>query len=37
MKSSPGTLAIDRRPMFFVAVPVWPGHFDIEVECIAAV
>ena len=21
----------------FVAVPAWPGHFDIEVDCIAAV
>jgi 2-iminobutanoate/2-iminopropanoate deaminase len=21
----------------FVAVPAWPGHFDIEIDCIAAV
>ena len=37
MKSITGTLAINRRAVFFVAVPVCPGHFDIEVECIAAV
>jgi 2-iminobutanoate/2-iminopropanoate deaminase len=21
----------------FVAVPAWPGHFDIEIDCIAAI
>lgn len=21
----------------FVAVPAWPGHFDIEIDCVAAV
>jgi 2-iminobutanoate/2-iminopropanoate deaminase len=21
----------------FVSVPVWPGHFDIEIDCIAAI
>jgi 2-iminobutanoate/2-iminopropanoate deaminase len=21
----------------FVNVPAWPGHFDIEIDCIAAV
>jgi enamine deaminase RidA (YjgF/YER057c/UK114 family) len=21
----------------FVCVPAWPGHFDVEVDCIAAV
>lgn len=28
----------DRPPArIFVAVPAWPGHFDIEIDCIAAV
>ena len=21
----------------FIYVPAWPGHFDIEIDCIAAV
>jgi hypothetical protein len=21
----------------FICVPTWPGHFDIEIDCIAAV
>jgi 2-iminobutanoate/2-iminopropanoate deaminase len=21
----------------FVSVPAWPGHFDIEIDCVAAV
>lgn len=27
----------DPPARIFVAVPAWPGHFDIEVDCIAAV
>jgi 2-iminobutanoate/2-iminopropanoate deaminase len=37
--STRSTPAISRRthPRIFVNVPAWPGHFDIEIDCIAAV
>ncbi|MFL9900670.1 RidA family protein [Paraburkholderia fungorum] len=28
---------VDPPARIFVNVPAWPGHFDIEVDCIAAV
>jgi|SRR5215472_5625201 len=27
----------DSPARIFVCVPAWPGHFDVEIECIAAV
>jgi 2-iminobutanoate/2-iminopropanoate deaminase len=26
----------DHPARIFVCVPAWPGHFDIEIDCIAA-
>src|SRR5262249_24012568 len=42
MCSPPSTLStpyFHKNPpaRIFVNVPAWPGHFDIEVDCIAAV
>jgi len=27
----------DPPARIFVCVPAWPGHFDIEIDCIAAI
>ena len=27
----------DPPARIFVNVPAWPGHFDIEIDCVAAV
>jgi hypothetical protein len=36
-RSIRGIFRKTHRREIFVNVPAWPGHFDIEIDCIAAI